>query len=226
MSDSSQTIDILDRFLPPYHSTPVSFPGYTITLRIKARYPKHQHIILRDGKLPLDGYLKSEGVECRVSERLTTHQFDPKKELISDLHIGVVEFSWKGTAFLWYKFRWPVPMRGDATLNVLVFLGEGKTKEEKDVLGVELLTTAYKWSLGTREEIWVFSGGTWMKDKKLYQAVSSTSWDDLVLDQSFVDGLKRDTETFFSSKDIYHSLGITWRRGLLLLGKRLSLFDQ
>lgn len=226
MSVSSQTTKILDEFLPGYHSTPAPFTGYAITLQVKAQYPNYQHIVLRESQLSLEEYLRSKGVEYQVSERLTTHRFDPEKELFSDLHIGVVEFSWKGTTFLLYKFRWPVVFRNDARLNVLVFLGEGKTKEEKDAVGVELLTAAYKWNLGTREEVWVFSDGDWTKDKKMYQAISSTSWDDLVLDQSFVDGLKRDTETFFSSKDIYHSLGITWKRGLLLLGKRLSFFKQ
>jgi len=75
--------------------------------------------------------------------------------------------------------------------------------------------------MGVDKEIWLFADGCWKKDKKLWESIQMSQWDDLVLDQSFVFGLKRDTETFFSSKDIYESLGITWKRGLLLLGKSL-----
>ena len=57
-----------------------------------------------------------------------------------------------------------------------------------------------------------------MKNKKLYKAVQSASWDDVVLDDKFKEGLRRDTKTFFASNAAYDSLGITWKRGILLLG--------
>ncbi|EMD35715.1 hypothetical protein CERSUDRAFT_138406 [Gelatoporia subvermispora B] len=66
--------------------------------------------------------------------------------------------------------------------------------------------------------MWVFEGGEWSKSKSLFRAVQSASWDDIVLDESFREGLRRDTETFFASKETYKSLGVGWKRGLLLLG--------
>lgn len=57
-----------------------------------------------------------------------------------------------------------------------------------------------------------------MKDKALWKSVQSAQWDDIVLDEQFLDGLKRDTKTFFENMEIYNELGITWKRGLLLLG--------
>lgn len=38
------------------------------------------------------------------------------------------------------------------------------------------------------------------------------------MDETFKNGLRRDTKTFFASKSAYDSLGITWKRGILLLG--------
>jgi len=119
-----------------------------------------------------------------------------------------------------YKFSWPSEFRGAHTLHIMLFEwnGPGQTKQEKEKIGEDLLADAYKWALGVNKEIWMFSNGCWKKDKKLWEAIQQSQWDDLVLDRGFIEGLKRDTETFFESKGIYESLGITWKRGLLLLG--------
>ncbi|GJJ05945.1 hypothetical protein Clacol_000132 [Clathrus columnatus] len=219
MAVSPQTTTIFDDFLPSYHSPPLSFPGYTITSQVKAQYPNHQHIVLNT-EIPLLDYLQSHNIEYQTADQLTTHSF-VSNDLIPNIQIGLFEFEWRETSFLLYKFVWPSSqmMRGQNPLAyVLVFLGKGDSRKEKDAIGFDLLTTAFRWNLDTKDEIWVFSNGHWSKDKKLYKAIASSSWDNLVLDQGFINGLKRDTETFFSSKDIYHSLGITWKRGLLLLG--------
>ncbi|KIP02623.1 hypothetical protein PHLGIDRAFT_78882, partial [Phlebiopsis gigantea 11061_1 CR5-6] len=81
-----------------------------------------------------------------------------------------------------------------------------------------LAAEVYRWANELKEELWVFEGGHWHKDKKLYKAVRAANWDDVVLDQRFKEGLRRDTQTFFASKGVYDSLGITWKRGILLLG--------
>ena len=80
------------------------------------------------------------------------------------------------------------------------------------------VAAVYQWAHSLKEELWVFEGGCWSKNKQLYKAVQAANWDDIVLDNKFKEGLKRDTETFFSSKEIYRSLSITWKRGILLLG--------
>ncbi|KIP02821.1 hypothetical protein PHLGIDRAFT_59041, partial [Phlebiopsis gigantea 11061_1 CR5-6] len=81
-----------------------------------------------------------------------------------------------------------------------------------------LAEAVFRWSHELKEEIWVFEGGGWRKNKKLYRAVQSASWDDVVLEDEFKEGLRRDTRTFFASQAAYDSLGITWKRGILLLG--------
>jgi len=64
----------------------------------------------------------------------------------------------------------------------------------------------------------VFEGGKWSKNRDMYQAIKATNWEDVVLKEEFKEGLRRDTQTFFASREVYGSLGITWKRGILLLG--------
>ena len=87
-----------------------------------------------------------------------------------------------------------------------------------DAPGRALVGAVYAWGQELKEEIWVFESGRWEKSKQLYKAVRAADWDDVVLDDKFKDGLRRDTKTFFESKEAYASLGITWKRGILLLG--------
>jgi len=89
---------------------------------------------------------------------------------------------------------------------------------DSDAAGQKLAADVYEWANSLKKEIWVFQNGSWRKSKALYKSIEATSWDDIVLDESFKESLRRDTETFFSSQDVYKSLGITWKRGILLLG--------
>ena len=93
-----------------------------------------------------------------------------------------------------------------------------------DAAGKALIKEVYDWMHRPDDNIiWVFDRGQWYQDEELTNAVESASWDSLVLEESFVKGLQRDTATFFTSEKIYKSLGITWKRGILLLGELILL---
>ena len=64
----------------------------------------------------------------------------------------------------------------------------------------------------------MYQSASWKADKDLYKAVQAASWDDVVLHESFKDGLRRDALSFFECKHVYDELGVTWKRGILLLG--------
>lgn len=66
--------------------------------------------------------------------------------------------------------------------------------------------------------MWVFQDGVWTKDKMLWNAIRDASWDGLVLDETFLENLRRDTRTFFENRQTYKDLSIVWKRGILLLG--------
>ena len=73
------------------------------------------------------------------------------------------------------------------------------------------------WATSLHDQIWVFDQ-RWFKDASFFAEIQKANWDDVILDDKFKDGLRRDTKTFFASKPAYASLGITWKRGILLLG--------
>jgi len=178
-----------------------------------------QHIVLLDAFFPLPLFLKSEKVDVKLTNKHRVHHFDyAQDKLARTLKTGVTDFNYSGTDFIVYKFTWPDAATGVQTMYIVLFQGSGKDDAEKAKVGEDLITAAYKWNLGLKEEMWMFTDGHWSKDKKLWNSIQLSGWDNLVLDPAFVAGLRRDTDTFFSSREIYKSLGIPWKRGLLLLG--------
>lgn len=195
----------------------VPVPQLTLIKDLKALHPLDQHLSVlqwNDSSFPLSTYLETIGViptvvedetHCIVQYELTKHY------VYTQVIAGVTTFTYESTEFRVYKATWAI-MHQQQVLYHLVFRGSS------DVVGQRLAKEVYDWGNSLKGEIWVFEGSCWSKSKALYKAVRASSWDDIVLDVKFKDDLRRDTETFFASKDIYTSLGITWKRGILLLG--------
>ena len=196
---------------------PVPNPQLTLIKDLKALYPASQHISVvqwNDSAFPLSAYLKTIDVTTDIVEDETHSvvQYDHAEHFVfTQVVAGVSSFTYDTTVFRAYKATWQSAHQQQVFYH-LVFDGFD------DTLGQKLAKEVYTWANSLKDEIWVFEGGMWGKSKTLYKAVRASSWDDIVLDTKFKDGLRRDTQTFFASKDIYNSLGITWKRGILLLG--------
>ena len=207
--------------------------------------PNLLHLSIIDPGFPLSGFLKAEGVQVDIADSARSEYVNcsvisgglrdgarsadgkDKDEQIdvafsSALLAGELKFRYKGTDFIVYKASWQ-QMR--SVMYVIVFEAPGDVVQrvtknfETNSAGHELIANAYRWSQGYEPEaLWVFQGGCWMKDRELWNAIEKTSWSDLVLEEDFIEGLRRDTKTFFENRDIYQDIGVVWKRGLLLLG--------
>lgn len=156
--------------------------------------------------------------------------FDPdeearteKGELVPHLLTGALRFKYEGTDFLVYKVSWHRP-HYQVSLFDIVFedpIGLSTSANGEQALtsaGHSLISDVYRWAGALKDEMWVFQDGRWSKDKALWGAIRSASWDDIILEPEFLEGLRRDTKTFFENRQIYQELGVVWKRGLLLLG--------
>lgn len=196
---------------------PVSNPQLILIRDLKALHPDAQHLSVvqwNDCAFPLSSYLGTVGVTPTVveDETHTVVQYEHAEHYVyTQVIAGVTTFTYEATEFRAFKATW-MSTHQQQVFYHLVFQGVD------DAVGQRLAKEVYTWANSLKEEIWVFEGSGWTKSKALYKAVRAASWDDIVLDLKFKDGLRRDTRTFFSSKDIYRSLGITWKRGILLLG--------
>lgn len=65
--------------------------------------------------------------------------------------------------------------------------------------------------------IYVYDG-YWSTSRVLYDEVQKAKWKDVILDENMKRTLIDLIHKFFDSKDIYHDLGVPWKRGIMLHG--------
>lgn len=147
-----------------------------------------------------------------------------KGELVPQLLTGTIKFTYEGTEFLVFKCSWD---RGLMSVSLVDVVSEIKGLPSEtpatgigslDTPGHALITDVFRWAGGLKDEMWVFQGGGWSKDKALWAAICKSSWDDIILEDGFLQNLRKDTSTFFENRGIYKDLNVVWKRGILLLG--------
>ncbi len=62
-----------------------------------------------------------------------------------------------------------------------------------------------------------YSGG-WEQAKEIDEEIGKVTWDDIVLPQAQMSGLREAIEGFFAHREAFEALGFSWRRGVLLVG--------
>jgi AAA+ superfamily predicted ATPase len=75
-----------------------------------------------------------------------------------------------------------------------------------------------EWSSEVRCEVLVFQDGEWTKNKQLFDAIKSATFDNLVLRDTLKQEIQNDFTQFFLSRDIYERYRIPWKRGVLFIG--------
>ncbi|OCH85846.1 P-loop containing nucleoside triphosphate hydrolase protein [Obba rivulosa] len=192
-------------------------PALQLLVGLKRLHSDSQHVAFVESfstQFPVSKYLDFVGIPRTVldAETHSTYVYDQGSKAVETRAItGVTTFTYEGIQFQAFEASWN---RDRESFRFFDYVFEG----EDDKAGRELLLEAYEWANSLREEMWVFEEGQWSKNKDLFRAVQKSTWEDIVLDENFREGLRRDTMMFFSSKEIYRSLGVTWKRGLLLLG--------
>ncbi|GJE96042.1 ATP-binding protein [Phanerochaete sordida] len=191
-------------------------PQLGLVRALKAQHPGAQHVSVltyAGDDFPLHAYLAAHGVPVSFAAE-DTHavlEYDAGTRALADAPVAAAAaFTWRGTRFDAFLAGWRDGY--DRTLQHLVFGGPD------DAAGRALVKAVYDWEHDAKDEIWVFEDGDWVKSKELHAAVCRACWEDVVLPDAFQEGLRRDTQTFFESREAYEALGVAWKRGILLLG--------
>lgn len=177
---------------------------------------------------PLSKFLHAKGIKPQVATpefgTLTQFQYDDRREdVFPVLDCGQVTFTYAGVACTVFKVTW-YQQADLCTLYDFVFTTDpAKTPVSPDTgaadaPGRALAAAVFAYGATLHEEMWVYENACWRADGDLYRAVQAASWDDIMLPAAFKDGLQRDAPRFFASKHVYDDLGVTWKRGILLLG--------
>lgn len=99
----------------------------------------------------------------------------------------------------------------------------GERSREWVVADTEALAEAFLLDVSRKTHhpgnaILVFAHGYWQRSESLYWATQSASLDDLILADDLKQTIRDDFARFLESEDRYQRLGISWRRGAILIG--------
>jgi hypothetical protein len=80
-----------------------------------------------------------------------------------------------------------------------------------------LLAAGAYWSR-LHGEIWVFDQGYWTKDRDLWESMSKSRWEDVILDAEMKKSIVGDVNRFFDGRETYERLKVPWKRGMIYHG--------
>lgn len=85
-------------------------------------------------------------------------------------------------------------------------------------LAEDFLDAVCAWSCEVRGEILVYQNGCFDKDKELFEAIKSATFENLILRDSLKQEIQDDFTRFFNARETYERYGIPWRRGSIFIG--------
>ncbi|KAG6869338.1 hypothetical protein C0993_000091 [Termitomyces sp. T159_Od127] len=130
--------------------------------------------------------------------------------LVDHVQFGVFKASWDKYDYLLFIVQCPY---GLGTIVARYVVHDGP--EEPSRL---LLLAVGTWSNQLHDEVWVYNEGFWQKDHGLWLEVQKGNWEDVILNKDFKMALQKDVYSFFTSEKVYKTLGIPWKRGLIMHG--------
>lgn len=144
----------------------------------------------------------------RFTQLSHSWHFQLKKPYL-DAERGWFQAEWNGKTF--DILRLSVSGRHCDTIRWYVL---GKTKEDTEGFFSEVCN----FHSTLHGEILVFNGGRWSPSKTLYNAIKSSSLEDLILEGNLKESLVQDVEQFLAQEAVFKEYQIAWKRGILLLG--------
>lgn len=161
----------------------------------------------------LEAFVRAE--RCSVIEQKSVfHQVRTEWEGVGRKLRQQVENSWLNV--LW---------KGQLLEVVLISWAEDRCRQrhhwivaDDPKLAEEFFDAVCEWSCEVRGEILVYHDGDFQKDKKLFESIKSTTFDNLILYGSLKQQIQNDFQQFLESREIYERYRIAWKRGAIFIG--------
>jgi transitional endoplasmic reticulum ATPase len=140
-------------------------------------------------------------------------------KLEDTVKFGRWHYTWKTYEYtiylVQYLNQWAQPVN---LVFILSPASPGTVKDGHHSLSDALVFAASRWTEKLHDEIYIFDDSQWTKDKKLFTDVQGCSWDDVILDPATKNHLIQDVQSFFDNQDVYKSLNVPWKRGVIFHG--------
>ncbi|KAI9001372.1 P-loop containing nucleoside triphosphate hydrolase protein [Trametes punicea] len=220
--DASQhQMNAEDPFYDPWidqASGKFAHPEYFGTRQLRKLYPDHSIVATYNGNTNILGFPHAVVQPLSPPDLITTVYFVPLARrlskipgvLVDRITFGAFRLAWDKYDFLLYIVQYPLSL---SIMTHYYILHRGPEEPAR-----AFLVAAGAWSDQLHQEVLVFDNGFWQKNHSLWTEVQKANWEDVILKEEFKVALKKDIYGFFDSEDLYKSLSIPWKRGLIMWG--------
>jgi AAA+ superfamily predicted ATPase len=189
---------------------PLAASAYTVSRRLAQIFPGRAIVESDDWDFRLAEFARAGC--CSLLSDETIHG---QVVLVWDNDKGIIS----EPRNIWYEVDW----EGDALDVLMMHLENGCSRHywilaESEDLARRFFKTVCAWNPELRDEMLVYDGGRWDQNSSLHKAIQGSTFDNLVLRGGLKEAIHADLERFFASRETYQSLGVPWKRGILLTG--------
>ena len=192
---------------------PSDHVAYHVGRELAELHPGKTIIEGRNWEFDLDAFVRAG--KCSVVEQRSVFQHATTEWR------GVDKKLKQQTENAWLNVLWG----GELLDVVLITWSEGCTLTQHHwvvadsrKLAEDFLNAVCEWSCEVRGEILVYQNGYFNKDKELFEAIKSATFDNLILRDSLKEEIQNDFTHFFNQRETYERYGIPWRRGAIFIG--------
>ncbi|GBE80036.1 hypothetical protein SCP_0212380 [Sparassis crispa] len=187
-------------------------------IALQKLYPEHSIVLSTDRGIDILSFPSAAFLPMSPTETVSSVYFVPFARrlgqipgiLVNMIRFAAFHVSWDAYDFILYIVRYP---QGISEIVQHYVLHEGPEEHSR-----ALLVAAGAWQNQLHDEILVFNQGLWRKNHELWMEVQKANWGDVILKESFKTALQKDVRGFFDSEELYKSLSVPWKRGLILHG--------
>lgn len=215
-----------------------TFTEAALAASIRLHHPNHHLTITYSGLTDLIAFADTHDDASYTphgneSDFLVQRAFVPPQRRYGDekggsfadyVYFACYDYSFKENEYLVYIAEGDYTMLSKARLTyVLVAPSEAgavmsaREKGEAQKKTDDLMEAATKWSFELHDEVLVFDGGYWQKNKDLWDNVQKSRWEDVILEEEKKKALVGDVMGFFDGEDKYKEFGVPWKVTLFFL---------
>lgn len=144
--------------------------------------------------------------------------FAGKPGILEDnIRFGRFRYTWNDKEYLLYKTEYTEPFKQPTKLFYLLS-PRSPSDVQTSAATDELLLAVGGWSTDLHKEIYVFDDARWSKDRELWNSVQGATWDEVILNPTMKANLIDDVQGFFDNRELYKSLAVPWKRGIIMHG--------
>ena len=203
----------IENFIRDALYQPNDYLAYHVGRELAQLYPGKTILAGKNWEFDLDAFVRAG--KCSVVEEKSVFQHTDTEWRGTDKKLK------QETENAWFNVLW-----GTELLDVvLITFSEGCSRlqhqwviADSQKLAEDFLHAVCEWSCDVRGEILVYENGSFEKDKEVFEAIKSATFDNLILRASLKDEIQSDFTHFFKSRETYERYGIPWRRGAIFTG--------